>query len=617
MSDELEDPEKGRGEPELTDIERTAYGRRRSQRPSFLSGFVSGLGSVFGFMRPSGREEEGLEYPLLSFSASLPPEAEQLGDPYLLQNGVKVVIGFDRKVPEGLYFVQEPELTDIERKAYKRLMYRLRYELPLQPGLGPEAYSPEALAGLVEKYAREISVRYGAANIYEFTQEKLMYYVRRDLVGYGPIDSLMLDGDIEDAKVSGYGRPFILLHRQFAKYGWLKTNILLDNDSQDRLARRLALMGLSSLSTAFPIVECKLPNGDRLSAFFQYEVSAFGTSITIRRHKAEPLTTIQLIEHGEFSALMAACLWTILEAKGVFFIVGQPGAGKTALVNALGQMIRDSQVPVIIEDFPELNFPQHYKQSLITRYSKALRTEAVKRGEQIGEVNQEDLLRASLRIRPDYLIVGEILTREAPVFLQAINIGLSGLTSFHAEDVETAVSRLTEKTIGVDPTMLHLIDWVVAVSYVKLEATGEMVRRCRSIDEIISVGNYQNVFKWTPATDGYQPDDPRQIVKKSRAIRKVITRRGISDKSMIAELEEKTAFLEDLRARGVRRFADVSQAFRDYYASKITVTVAEPKVEVGVKPSDGILVSASDRLSQLLSERMAGEQAEGEAAESQ
>ena len=576
-----------------------------------ISGLLSRLGSVLNvFGKQSDREEVATEYQLLSFNSPLPPDAERLGEPYVLRNGVKVSIGFVRKRSEGLYFIHEPELTDIERKAYRRLMYRLRFELPLQPGLGPEAYSPESLAALVEKHAREISARYGAGNIYAFTQEKIMYYVRRDLVGYGPIDSLMLDGDIEDVKVSGYGRPFILLHRQYAKYGWLTTNILLDNDSQDRLARRVALMGLSSLSTAFPMVECKLPNGDRLSAFYQYEVSSFGTSITIRRHKAEPLTVIELMEHGELSALMAACLWTILEAKGVFFVVGQPGAGKTALVNALGQMIRDSQVPVVIEDFPELNFPQHYKQSLITRYSKALRSEAVKRGEQIGEINQEDLLRASLRIRPDYLIVGEILTREAPVFLQAINIGLSGLTSFHAEDIETAVSRLTEKTIGVDPTMLHLIDWVIAIGYVKLESTGEMVRRCRSIDEIISAGNYQNVFKWFPATDTYLPTSVGQVVEKSRAVRKVITRRGISDEAMVSELEEKTSFLEDLRVRGVKRFAEVSQAFRNYYAGKIAVAAVQPTVEAASELSEGALRATEDRLAKLFEGLSGGKSAE-------
>jgi len=568
------------------------------QRTSFLSRLLNAIASIFSpFFRKRSDEEGEPQYPLLSFNTPLPPEAEQLGEPYVLPNGVKVTVGFLREAARGLYFIQEPELTDIERNAYRHLIHRLWYELPIQPGLGPEAYSPEALAQLVEREGRIVSERYGSARIHEFTEETLMHYVRRDLVGYGPIDSLLLDPNIEDVKVSGYGQPFIIIHREYAKYGWLTTNIQLDNDMLDRLIRRLAQMGKSSISTAFPIVECMLPNGDRLSGFYQYEVTTAGTSMTIRRHKAEPYTIIQFIEQGELSSLMAACLWTVLEAKGVFFVVGQPGAGKTSFVNALGQMIQDSQVPVVIEDFPELHFPQPFKQSLVTRYSKALRTEAVRRGEQIGEVTQEDLLRASLRIRPDYLIVGEILTREAPVFLQAINIGLSGLTSFHAEDIETAISRLLEKTIGVDPTMLHLIDWVVNIGYVKLEGTGEMVRRCRSVDEIISVGNYQNVFKWYPASDSFLPGDPQEIVKRSKAIKKVMTRRGISEASMLAELEEKTSFLENLRAKGVRRFADVSQAFREYHAGKVPM-VAAP-IEAEAKAPEGILVSVEDRLRRL------------------
>jgi flagellar protein FlaI len=574
-------------------------------------GIFNGL-PLFGRSTSPETAEETL-FPLASFSSPLPPDAEPIGSnsSYLLPNGVRVNIGLRKAVGEALYFIQEPELTELERRAYQRLMYRLTYELHLEAGKGPEAYTPEALEQLVEEAAREVSIQYGAADIHELTQEKLMYYVKRDLIGYGPVDPLLNDNDIEDIKVSGYHVPFIIIHREYAQYGWLTTNIALDPDSQDSLGRRLVQMGGSTLSIAFPAVECMLPNGDRLSVFYQYEVSPHGTSVSIRRHKREPYTVVQFIEHGELSPLMAACLWQLLEAKGVLFIVGQPGAGKTALVNALGIMIRDSLVPVTIEDFPELNLPQKFKQSLVTRYSKALRTEAIRRGEQVGEFNQEDLLRSSLRIRPDYLIVGEILTKEAPVFLQAINIGLSGFTSFHADSIDTTIARLTEKTIGVDPTMLHLIDWVITVSYLKHEETGSMVRRIRSVDEILSVGNYNNVFKWIPPpSDLFEPSSADEVVDRSSSLGKIMVRRGISKATLVAEIEEKRLFLEDLQAKGVRKFAEVSEAFRRFYASKVAAPIPLPTATVGSGPRPSS--SKEDELWRALqsSSRRSGEEAE-------
>jgi len=483
---------------------------------------------------------------------------------------------------KGYYYVEEPRLSEEESSFYQRLINRLTYTAKLVPGMGTDAYNPQTLEAMIVERARQISEEFVVGGLHELTREKLIYYVKRDLVGYGAINPLMDDPELEDILVVGYDKPFIVMDRNWSDLDWLETNIQLVHDHQDQLARRLALKGRSSVSVAFPIVTCMLPSHDRVAVTYRYEASPSGTSISIRKFRKEPLTVPTLLDQPVFSPLMAAYLWTIIEDRGVIFVIGLPGSGKTVLCNALSLMLRPQYHPVTIEDFPELSLPQEHKQSLTARYSRVLRGEA-KRGEQIGDVTQVDLLRHALRIRPDFLIVGEILTQEAPVMFQAINTGLGGSTSFHAADVHSAVTRLTEKTIGVDPAMLNMIDAVILIQRLRHPVTGKIIRRVTSIDEIRGIGDYNNAFTYSPLADVFSPSDPEVVVNKSVAMQKVATRRGISSGAMVEMLRDKVRFLEELQVRGIKNFADFSAAVKTYYAEQARMLGGEEETSVSME----------------------------------
>lgn len=550
-------------------------------------------------------------FTLVTTSKPLPPNAKLLEPvPRILPNGVKAWVAIIPEEGKGLYYVEEPTLSEEELRAYKTLIARLQYVTKLEPRMGVEAYTPEALEAYIVEKAREVSEEFEVAGIYGLTKDKLVYYVKRDLLGYGPINPLMGDEELEDILIVGYDKAFIVLDRRWAELDWLETNITLSHDQLDQLARRLALMGKSTLSVAFPTVMCMIPTHDRVTATYRYEVSPNGTSISIRKFRKEPITIPQLLEQSVMSLQMVAYLWEIIEDKGVIFVVGLPGGGKTTLCNALSLMLKPQFHPVTIEDFPELNLPQENRHSLTARYSKAIRGEGGgKRGEQVGEVSQVDLLRQSLRIRPDFLIVGEILTEEAPVMFQAINTGLGGATSFHATDVHAAVTRLMEKTIGVDPAMLSMIDAVITVKRVKHPLTGEMVRRVPSIDEIKGVNDYNNVFTWTPSIDRFTPTDTRAIAKQSFALQKIKTRRGLTEEQIVGELNEKIHFLEDVSARHLERFSEFSGAIKSFYAAKARTVASKTEPAAGVEEKPTIVElplkteSVEDRLLKRLQTR--------------
>jgi flagellar protein FlaI len=514
----------------------------------------------------------------------LPTEAQPLAEPYplvLSRSGKTIVTATLAWIPSlgrGLYYITEPTMTENELATYVRLMYRLKFEMRLPATDNPEDYRSEKLVELVENEAAAISTEYGARDALTLTQEKLLYFITRDLAGYGAVDALIRDTHLEDIKFAGYDVPAAVIHREYSDFDYLDTNILLTHNQLDSLAKRLSQMVDKTLSIAFPYAEGTLPSGDRVSVTYATEISPKGTMISIRLFSREPFTVIHFLERGLMSPLMASYIWTIVESKGVLFIIGTPGAGKTTLVNAICMLFKPNWSPVTIEDIPELNVPQQHHTSLVTRTTRTIRESGGRPGEQQGDIPQEALLRQSLRIRPDFLIVGEILTKEAPTFVQAANVGLGGLTSFHALSVEQAVNRLLGSLIGIDPAMLYAIDAIVTVQETQT-TSAKKTRRITAIGEIRSVGDKERVgaefpstFKWDPVTDTFSPSMAEQLVAQSVAMKRVMDKTGKTPQQLAQDLRDKANFLTGLQHNGIRSIKDVSQAIQKYYAERIQPT---------------------------------------------
>ncbi len=222
----------------------------------------------------------------------------------------------------GYYLVEEPELNELELKLYEVLMDSLYYTV--------KPIEHQDLVRHIESSIRSTARELGIEEEVERSFDKLMYYIVRDVVGYGPLDVLIKDPRIEDISLEGVGKPVRVFHRDYSDLEWLITNIVIDDEEYlDGLVSMIAHKSGKHISTAFPIAEGALPEKHRVTLTYSREVTPFGSSITIRKFREEPLTIAHLIKYGTVSSLMAAYWWFLLENKGSVFIVGEMASGKS------------------------------------------------------------------------------------------------------------------------------------------------------------------------------------------------------------------------------------------------------------------------------------------------
>ncbi|MDD5464425.1 MAG: ATPase, T2SS/T4P/T4SS family, partial [Candidatus Moranbacteria bacterium] len=245
--------------------------------------------------------------------------------------------------------------------------------------------------------------------------------VVREMVGYGIIDQLVKDDDLEEIMVIGPRMPVYIFHR---KYEMMTTNIEFFSDQEivdliNRIARQVG----RRVDIASPLLDARLPDGSRVNATIP-PASVMGSTMTIRKFKKDPLTIIDLLRANTLDYELAAFLWICVEGLGVkpanILISGGTGSGKTTLLNALGTFIEPQERIISIEDTAELNLPlKHW-----------IRFEGRPPGlEGTGELTIDIMTKNSLRMRPDRVMVGEIRHSEAFSLFTAMNTGHDGMAN--------------------------------------------------------------------------------------------------------------------------------------------------------------------------------------------
>lgn len=303
------------------------------------------------------------------------------------------------------------------------------------------------------------------------TIHKYQYYLQRDFLNWGKIDALRLDDEIEDISCGGYDHPVFIYHHRHKS---MRTNIIYSKDELDSAVSLFAERGGKQISLADCIVETSLPDGSRLQLTYGSAVSAGGSTFSLRRFRKKPLTPINLILNGTFTIEEAAYLWYAVETGHSILIIGETAAGKTTTLNALSQFIPPSAKIVSIEDTREIMlYHENWIPNQVPTISK-------------GEITMFDLLRAALRQRPEYLLVGEVRGRETLTMFQAINTGHTTFSTFHAGDISSAVHRLSNEPLNVPLTLLESLDIVIS-QRTCLDKTGCPMRRCIEIAEITAM----------------------------------------------------------------------------------------------------------------------------------
>ncbi|MEM3046974.1 MAG: type II/IV secretion system ATPase subunit, partial [Candidatus Bathyarchaeia archaeon] len=384
--------------------------------------------------------------------APVPPEAKLIEEYWIREPHSKVsIVALPQLGGAKAYYITEVTLSAEERQAYERLIDILSREL--EP---PKTEVADAKAYVLGE-ARRLAAKYrGAVGKFdEAAWDRILYHIERDLIGFGFIEVPMSDPRIEDISANGVGIPVYIWHRRHES---LPTNLMFTEEKAlDDLIIKLAHLSGKHVSTAFPIVDAMLPGQHRLAATFKQEVSPKGTSFTIRKFREEPFSIIDLIELGTLDERIAAYFWLLLENRNTLIVIGGTGAGKTSTLNALASLVKPSMKIVTVEEIPELNLPHENWVQLVARESYGLGLTKT------GEVSLFDLVRTSLRYRPDYIVVGEVRGAEAFVLFQAMATGHGGMCTLHAENLDYAVKRLTSPPMNVAHAYIPLMNLTAIV----------------------------------------------------------------------------------------------------------------------------------------------------------
>jgi pilus assembly protein CpaF len=263
----------------------------------------------------------------------------------------------------------------------------------------------------------------------EDLRQQIFHDILDELTGFGPIQSLLDDDDVSEVMVNGPKKVFI------EKKGRLtKSAVTFDDDDHVlRVIDRIILPLGRRVDADTPTVDARLPDGSRVNAVVR-PVSIDGPSITIRKFRKDKLSIQQLIDFGSLTPQMAEFIRACVLAHLNIVISGGTGSGKTTLLNVLSSYIPEEERIITIEDAAELQLQQDHVLRMETK---------VPNTDGRGAVSIRDLVRNSLRMRPDRIVVGECRGGEALDMLQAMNTGHDGsLTTLHANSPRDAISRM-------------------------------------------------------------------------------------------------------------------------------------------------------------------------------
>ncbi len=464
-----------------------------------------------------------------------------------------VRILYDNLNSEYIYEIIEPPLMEEDKKILNDLKKELieRFEIK---EFEKEEERKEYLFEMAEKILQEKDI-----NLDPLIWERLKYYLYRDFLGYGIVQVPMIDGEVEDISCDGTNIPIYIYHRM---YGSIKSNLKFQKDKElDDYVMWIVQKSGRHISIASPMVDATLPDGSRLQATLGTYVTKRGSSFTVRRFKPNPFTPVDLVRFKTMSREMMAYLWLAVENGMSMIVCGGTASGKTTTLNAVLLFIPPNMKIVSIEDTRELNLPhENWIPSLVR---EGVGEPNPVTGKKPGEIDMFDLLKAALRQRPQYIMVGEVRGAEAYTVFQAMATGKTCYTTFHAEDVKAMVHRFENAPINLPRALLIALNIVILQAQVKVGTT--MTRRVKSITEIVGLDPEtneiitNNAYTWNPADDSFNYSGHSYVYEK------IATIKGWTQRRMELEVKRRGKILKYMEKLGVRYYRDVARVVSAYY----------------------------------------------------
>ena len=360
----------------------------------------------------------------------------------------------------------------------------------------------------------------------------------------------MHDPFIEDVSCDGLNTPLFVNH---LKYGALEVNRLFSSsDSLNSFIVKLAQKSSQEISLAKPILQGALKDGSRVEAIYGKEISAKGSSFTIRKFRAEPFTPIHLLKLGTMPSLLLAYLWIAVENKQSILVSGGTASGKTTILNALSLFVPPTSKIVSIEDTPEINLPHEHWLPMVSRENEGK-----------AQITMFDLLKASLRERPDYIIVGEIRGQEANILFQGMATGHAGLGTVHAQKFGDLVNRMTIEPINLPKPLITELDIIIFQQSVKIG--NSMVRRTSSVVEIIEYLQQSDDYTINEFMTFKQAKDEFEFSDQSAVLNNLLEKKGGDEENLWNEIERRKRTLDLMYEYNILEFKYVTKIIRYYY----------------------------------------------------
>ena len=508
-----------------------------------------GFASIFKVIRPEVEEyDPKVHGPLVDLSFSPKPGIEEMemypvNEPYAY-----VRITYDHSTHEYMYHILEPVLSDPEKDLLKELKERLFETLDINT----KDISKEDARQKLRVASNEIMEDFGL-RLSPLEREKIHYNMYKDFLGDGVIDPIMHDKYIEDISCDGVHTPLFCFH---SSYESMKSSASYSTAEElDSFVTKLAQRAGKYISIAEPILDATMQDGSRIQMTLGQEVTAHGSTFTIRKFKDEPITPTDLIEWHTFSPLAIAYIWLCVEAGKSAIFAGGTASGKTTALNAISLFIPPMAKIVSLEDTREVKLPHPNWIPSVTRdsFDTAGR----------GEINMYELLRAAMRQRPEYIIVGEVRGKECQTLFQAMSTGHVTYSTTHADSVASVVHRIENPPMDVPRNMLSALDFILI--QVQARVGGKRIRRNKQIVEILDIDPRTNelitneVFKWRSATDEHSYSG------KSYLLEEIMEAKGWSDNRMREELKRRQEVLEWMRIKKIRHYKDVAKILISYF----------------------------------------------------
>ena len=499
-------------------------------------------------------EKEGVIHDLVMDDIEIGEDFEEL-DTYPVRPPFSYVrVLFDKRDYSRFYYVVEPKATKQETEDLNTIKEVLQRALNINKETldeSQEDFLKQAVDDILDSYRLKSR---------KSNREKIHYYIERDLIGYGLIETMMRDPNIEDVSCDGPGVEIFVYHRRFES---LRTNVMWEDELElEQYIIRMAQRCGKHISIAEPLLDATLMDGSRIVMTLGREVSTKGSTFTIRRFRDEPFTPVDLLEFKTFSSMQIAFFWLAMQYGMSMLFVGGTASGKTTSLNACSLFLPWQHKIVSIEETRELNLPHPNWIPGCTR--QGFGGESGGTGvKAAGEVDMYDLLRAALRERPEYIIVGEIRGAEAYVLFQAMATGHTTYSTFHADSIQSLVHRLENKPIEIPRVLIPALDGISI--QIQTRVGGKRVRRNKGIIEIIGIDPHSHelltneAFRWDNTVDEFL------FTGKSYILEKIMMKANLNRVEIMDEMKRRQLVIEWCLKKSIRDYKDFARVVAEYY----------------------------------------------------